>query len=82
MMHTGSYGHWGYHRIAGMILWKLGIVFFLGGLVALWQGGEFWGVSFGTWYWTALVSGVLAVGAKGKRHNCCGDCKSWEEPKK
>lgn len=55
----------------GKVLWVAGLLSFVGGVVALWLGGEFYGVSFMTWYWTALVAGVLAAG-KGKSHGCCG----------
>ncbi len=68
MTHAGPHDkmHWGccWMPVAGKTLWVLGLLSFLGGLLALWQGGEFWGVSYPTWYWTALVAGVLAAGAK------------------
>ena len=60
---------------SGKGFWVLGALSFLAGVIALWQGGEFWGISYQTWYWTALVSGVLSAGAKGKRH-CCGTCQA------
>lgn len=65
--------HWRccWHPMLGKALWIGGILSFVGGVVALWQGGEFYSVSYMTWYWTALVAGVLAAG-KGKSHGCCG----------
>lgn len=58
--------HWGccWMPMAGKALWILGFLSLLGGLIALWRGGEFWSVSYVTWYWNALVGGVLAIGAK------------------
>jgi len=61
--------------MAGKLLWLLSFVSFLGGLFALYLGGEFWNVSVMTWYWTALVGGVLSFGLKGKHGWCrCGTC--------
>lgn len=61
--------HWGccWLPMLGVLLWVFGLLAFLGGLLALWQGGEFLGVAVVTWYWNALVAGVLAVGAKVAR---------------
>lgn len=68
--------HWHccWRPMLGVLLWVAGLVSFVGGVVALWQGGEFYGVNYMTWYWTALVSGVLAAGKKGGRGcgGCCG----------
>lgn len=66
--------HWNccWKPMGGKVLWLAAFLSFLGGLVALWRGGEFSGVNYMTWYWTALVGGVLALGAKGYRaHACC-----------
>jgi len=58
--------------MGGKILWLAAFLSFVGGLVALWRGGEFYGVSYMTWYWTAIVGGVLSLGAKGHgAHACC-----------
>ncbi|MDO8500005.1 MAG: hypothetical protein Q7S66_05140 [bacterium] len=58
-------------------LWVLSFLCFVGGFLALWKGGEFWSVSVMTWYWTALVGGVLSMGVKG-HHGGCGSmmCKT------
>ncbi|OGF64801.1 hypothetical protein A2661_01830 [Candidatus Giovannonibacteria bacterium RIFCSPHIGHO2_01_FULL_45_24] len=47
-----------------MVLWIVAVLMYLGGLLAYWQGGEFWSVSGMTWYWNALIVGVLVLGAK------------------
>ena len=61
--------------MVGKILWIIGFISFAGGVIAFWQGGEWWGVSVMTWYWTALVAGVLAMGPKAKHGWCgCGTC--------
>ena len=73
--HTGPHDrmHWSccWKPMGGKILWILSLLAFLGGLTALWRGGEFYGVNFTTWYWTALVGGVLALGAKGRGAHTC-----------
>lgn len=61
--------------MGGKALWVFAFLSFIGGLLAFWQGGLFWDVSVMTWYWTALVGGVLALGLKGK-HGGCGGCGS------
>ena len=59
----------------GMLLWWASLLVFLGGLLALRQGGEFLSVSYQTWYWTALVGGVLASGLRARHGWCgCGAC--------
>ncbi len=65
--------HWGccWALVLGRGLWWLSLLALIGGLVALWQGGELYGVSHVTWYWNALVGGVLALGAKASRHHYC-----------
>ena len=65
--------HWGccWAPAGGKGFWILGVLAFFAGIVALWQGGEFFGVSYATWYWTALVSGVLSLGAKVSKHHWC-----------
>lgn len=61
--------------MGGKVLWVLSFLSFVGGLLALWRGGEFYGVSAMTWYWTALVGGVLSLGLKAKHGWCgCGTC--------
>lgn len=74
MMDQMNHGkmHWGccWRPMLGVALWVVGFLSFVGGVVALWQGGEFYGINYMTWYWTALVSGVLAAGKKG--HGGCG----------
>lgn len=52
-------------------LWVIGLLSFVSGIVALWQGGEYYGVNYMTWYWTALVAGVLSCGVR-KGHGCGG----------
>lgn len=55
----------------GKLLWVLSFLALIGGLAALWRGGEFYGVSYQTWYWNALVGGVLAISLKvSKFHSC------------
>lgn len=71
-MHWGCCGRW----VVGMILWKLALLSFLGGIIAFWRGGEFYSISVMTWYWTALVGGVLALGKKGSGCGCGGGCCS------
>ncbi|MEK9148114.1 MAG: hypothetical protein AAB650_01630 [Patescibacteria group bacterium] len=56
---------------AGRGLWILSFLALIGGLVALARGGEFYGVAYLTWYWNALVGGVLALGAKASKHHWC-----------
>jgi hypothetical protein len=65
--------HWGccWMPIMGKGLWILSFLALLGGLLANWQGGEFMNVSVMTWYWNALVGGVLAGGAKSAYHHWC-----------
>ena len=74
-MHNGPHDkmHWNccWHPASGKGLWVIGVLSFLGGIFALWQGGEFWGVSYQTWYWTALVSGVLSAGARMRKPHAC-----------
>lgn len=79
MMDTANTGmhdtmHWNccWSPMAGKVLWKLSFLALIGGLVALYRGGEFLQVSVMTWYWNALVGGVLATGAKHK--HSCGQC--------
>lgn len=63
--------HWGccWMPAAGKVLWILSLLALVGGLIALWKGGQFWNVSYTTWYWNALVGGVLAIGAEiSKQH--------------
>ena len=55
--------------MSGKVLWIIGLLAFIGGFVALWRGGEFYGIAWMTWYWTALVTGVLALGAKMSKHH-------------
>lgn len=55
----------------------------MGGLLALWRGGEFYAVSYMTWYWTALVGGVLAMGVRSKHGWCgCGTCSGMDGTQK
>lgn len=63
--------HWGccWMPMAGKGLWALSFLALIGGLVALWQGGEFWSIGVMTWYWNALVGGVLSLGAKSSSHH-------------
>lgn len=63
--------HWGccWMPMLGKGLWVLSFLALVGGLLALWRGGEFMGVSVMTWYWNALVGGVLALGAKMSKHH-------------
>ncbi len=65
--------HWGccWMPWAGRGLWILSFLALIGGLVALARGGEFYGVAYLTWYWNALVGGVLALGAKASKHHWC-----------
>jgi len=78
MMDTAREGthdktHWGccWMPVGGKVLWIVGFLLFLAALIALWQGGEFGGVFYMTWYWTALVSGVLSISAKSAGHHWC-----------
>ncbi|QQG45385.1 MAG: hypothetical protein HYW89_00390 [Candidatus Sungiibacteriota bacterium] len=59
----------------GKILWGLAFFALIGGLIAYLRSGEFLGVTVTTWYWNALVGGVLALGLK-KHHGQygCGTC--------
>lgn len=67
----------------GKILWIFAFLSLLGGLLALWRGGEFYNVSVMTWYWNALVGGVLALGVKGHHGWCgCGKCSGLGEMQK
>jgi len=71
--------HWGccWMPFFGKFLWVLSLLALVGGLIALWRGiGEFWGVSYQTWYWNALVGGVLALGAKVSKRHCCSHQKN------
>lgn len=65
--------HWGccWMPVLGKGLWVLAFLALIGGLIALWQGGELWSVSYATWYWNALVGGVLSLGAKASKHHWC-----------
>lgn len=58
--------HWNCCLRPGLrrILWWAAFLSLIGGLLAFWQGGEFYAVSAMTWYWNALVGGVLALGLK------------------
>jgi hypothetical protein len=49
--------------VLGKVLWILAFLDLIGGLIAFWQGGEFWTVSGETWLWFSLVKGVLSLGA-------------------
>ena len=44
--------------------WALSALVYLGGLLAMWMGGEFLSVSYMSWYWNALVLGILTIGVK------------------
>lgn len=70
--------HWNccWKQMGGKALWLAALLSFLGGIAALWRGGEFAGVSYMTWYWTALVGGVLALGVRG--HHRCPHCRGPE----
>lgn len=48
----------------GMLLWLAAALMYLGGLLSMARGGEFLNVHYMTWYWNALVVGILAVGVK------------------
>ena len=54
------------HKIKKLakVMWLVAVMMYIGGLLALWMGGEFAKVSYMTWYVNALVLGVLAIGAK------------------
>lgn len=75
MMDQGPHDkmHWGccWAWLLGKVLWWAAFLALIGGLAALWSGGEFYGVTVMTWYWNALVGGVLALGAKASRHHYC-----------
>lgn len=47
-----------------MALWVIAFLMYLGGLMAMYSGGSFMNVSYMTWYWNALVLGVLVIGLK------------------
>ncbi len=76
-MHSHNVQHDKWHMhccwkpMLGKLIWTAAFLSFVGGLVAFYRGGEFWSVSAMTWYWTALVGGVLAVGIRGY-HSWCG----------
>ena len=59
----------------GKALWVLSFLALIGGLLAYWKGGEFYGISIMTWYWNALVGGVLAAGKKCSTCRC-GACRA------
>lgn len=65
--------HWGccWMPLAGKVLWVLALLDFIAALGALWLGGELYGISVQTWYWLALIKGVLAIGAKISRFHYC-----------
>lgn len=67
-MHEGPHGtmHWSccWGPWLGKILWWVAFLSLVGGLLAYWRGGQFMNVTVPTWYWNALVGGVLALGAK------------------
>lgn len=66
--------------MVGKILWVLSFLSLVGGLLAYWQGGQFWGVTVMTWYWNALVGGVLSLGVKGRYGWCgCGMCTGMKK---
>ena len=69
--------HWRccWKPMLGMVLWKYGLLCLIFGLLALFQGGEFLRISVMTWYWNALVGGVLALGAKSSHSMCSGRCE-------
>ncbi|MBI2640143.1 MAG: hypothetical protein HYW90_04645 [Candidatus Sungbacteria bacterium] len=77
--------HWRccWRSILGKIIWIASLLSFMGGLLALWRGGEFYAVSYMTWYWTALVGGVLAMGVRSKHGWCgCGTCSGMDGTQK
>lgn len=48
----------------GMAGWGVALLMWLGGLLSMWMGGSFMNVNYMTWYWNALVLGVLTIGVK------------------
>lgn len=48
----------------GMLGWIVAVLMYLGGLLSMWMGGSFLNVNYMTWYWNALVLGVLVLGIK------------------
>ncbi|OGF65644.1 hypothetical protein A2757_02720 [Candidatus Giovannonibacteria bacterium RIFCSPHIGHO2_01_FULL_48_47] len=48
----------------GMLGWIFASLMYLGGLVSMALGSEFLNVNYMTWYWNALVLGVLVLGSK------------------
>lgn len=80
MVHDKMHMRCCWKPMVGKVLWIFGLVSFLAGLFGYWQGGTFWGVSVMTWYWNALVAGVLAQGVRSKHGWCgCGICTSTGE---
>ena len=47
-----------------MLGWVVAALMYLGGLLAMGMGGELLSVNYMTWYWNALVLGVLVLGIK------------------
>jgi hypothetical protein len=47
-----------------MILWVIAALMYVGGFLALASGSEFLSVNWQTWFWNALVLGVLVLGVK------------------
>ena len=76
-MHSHNVQHDKWHMhccwkpVVGKILWAGAFLSFVGGFLAFWYGGTFLNISWTTWYWTALVGGVLAAGIRGY-HSWCG----------
>lgn len=75
MTHQGPHDKWHWNccgkPVLAKLLWWFGFLSLLGGLLAYWQGGQFLNISVPTWYWNALVGGVLAISLKiSKWHSC------------
>ncbi|MDP3785168.1 MAG: hypothetical protein Q8R12_03810 [bacterium] len=47
-----------------IILWAVSLLMYVGGFSGLYYGAEFLGINWQTWFWNALVVGILAIGAK------------------
>ena len=74
--------HWGccLRPLLGKLLWVVAAF----ALIAAWLSGStgaFWGREAMTWYWDALVLGVLALGLRGHgcRHKWCAVCGVKQE---
>ncbi len=48
----------------GIAGWVVAVLMYLGGLISMALGSEFLNVNYMTWYWNALVLGVLVLGLK------------------